>query len=147
MSSIPQSAMPQAKPGKPKRAAKDHGGSSGGKLQKLGYGLGAFSIALGAVELLAGRRVARSLGVEKASPVVRGFGLREIATGAALLAGPTSARNVWLRVAGDVLDAGALGGALRARRAKRGMIWGGLAFVGTALLADIAAGVAMQRSH
>jgi hypothetical protein len=115
-------------------------------LRKLGYGLGAFSIALGAVELLAGRRVARSIGVEKASPVVRGFGLREIATGVALLAGPTRARNVWLRVAGDVLDAGALGGAMRAKRAKRGMIWGGLAFVGTALLADVAAGVAMRRA-
>jgi hypothetical protein len=147
MSTIPTAAMPKAKPSRRKRAGSGDGGTSAEKLRKLGYGLGAFSIALGAVELLAGRRVARSLGVGKAAPVVRGFGLREIATGAALLAAPTRPRNAWLRVAGDVLDAGALGSALGARRAKRGMIWGGLAFVGTALLADIAAGVAMQRAR
>jgi hypothetical protein len=116
-----------------------------GSSRRLGYALGAFSIGLGAVELFAGRKVSKALGVEQASPLVRTFGLREIATGAAFLARPTASRNAWLRVAGDVLDAGALGGALRSRRAKRGPVLGALAFVGTALAADVAAGVLLKR--
>ena len=45
----------------------------------LSRGLGWFSIALGAAELLGGRRLAASLGMEHRTPLFRLFGLREIA--------------------------------------------------------------------
>ncbi|MBW8784179.1 MAG: hypothetical protein JF593_06015 [Novosphingobium sp.] len=114
------------------------------KNRHIGYGLAALSIGLGTVELLAGKRVARALGVPKSSKVVRGFGVREIATGGALLASPASSAGAWARVAGDVLDLAALGAAARKPRARTGAIVGGLVFVGAALLADVAAGVAMS---
>lgn len=116
-------------------------------LEKVGYGLAALSIGLGVAELLAGKSVARRLGVPRQSWMVRAFGIRELASGAALIARPRASSNAWGRVAGDVIDLAALAAALRAPGARKQAVWGGMAFVGTALVADAIAGMAMRKEE
>ena len=87
--------------------------------RKLARGLGWFSIALGLVELLAARQLARAIGLQGSETLVRAYGLREIATGCGLLAAresQTSAGWMWGRVAGDALDAVTLTAAAMAPR-------------------------------
>jgi hypothetical protein len=106
--------------------------------KKLGLGLGAFSIALGAVEVGAPRRLARFLGLDEegtARKTIFAFGLREIMAGAMLLRGPAVSTNVWNRVIGDAMDAGALLLAFGPSRRKAAMT-GALAFVGGAAALD-----------
>lgn len=102
----------------------------------LGLALAGLSIGLGLAELFAAKGIARRLGVRGHEDVVRAYGYRELASGAALLAAPASAAPVWARVAGDVLDLGTLGAAFRAPGAKAGPILGAIAFVAGALLLD-----------
>ena len=66
--------------------------------------LGWFSIGLGLAELLAPRHVGRPIGMEDREVLLRGYGLREIATGVGILASENPAPWVWGRVAGDALD-------------------------------------------
>jgi hypothetical protein len=92
----------------------------------LGFGLGLFSIALGATELLASRRITKALSADGHEDVVKGFGAREIAAGVNLLQAPAHASNVWNRVLGDTMDLGALG--LAARNTPRNRaVWGATA--------------------
>jgi hypothetical protein len=75
------------------------------KGRELAQALGWFSIGLGATELLLGGKLTKALGMGKsADPIVRGFGLREIANGIYILARPDDAKGLWARVAGDVVD-------------------------------------------
>ena len=77
----------------------------------LARGLGWFSIALGLVELLAARQLARVIGLQGSETLVRAYGLREIVTGCGLLGAresQTAADWMWGRVAGDALDAATL---------------------------------------
>ena len=74
----------------------------------LSRGLGWFSVALGAAELLAGRRMAAWLGMEHRAPLFRLFGLREILVGLGILMRPNSPALLWARVGGDALDLAAL---------------------------------------
>ena len=76
--------------------------------KKLSLGLGVFSIALGAFELLAG---------------------------ANLLAAPAASANMWNRAAGDVMDIAAAGAAVR-NSPQNKATWGTLAFVVAALGLD-----------
>ena len=101
----------------------------------VSVGLGIFSIALGAAELLAPGRIARALGVEDYEGVVRGFGAREVAAGMTILAAPAAATPVWGRVAGDVLDLGALGAAA-VRSPRNPWVWGAIGFVVGATVLD-----------
>lgn len=102
----------------------------------LGTALGWFSIALGAVELLGARRIAKGLDAEGHETVVRGFGAREVAAGVALLADPSSAPRMWNRVAGDAMDLAALGALVPGNR-KPLALWGAIGFVVGAAVADI----------
>lgn len=104
--------------------------------KKLGFGLGIFSIALGAVELLATRRIAKALDAEGHEGLIRAFGAREIVAGAGLIAAPAHATNVWNRVAGDLMDLTALGAAARNAPRNRA-VWGAVAFVVGATALDI----------
>jgi hypothetical protein len=70
----------------------------------LARNLGWFSIGLGALELAAAHRVSKALGLRGSEPVIAFYGIREIATGVAILASPNPAPFVWGRVAGDALD-------------------------------------------
>ncbi len=79
--------------------------------------LGWFSIALGAIQIAAPRRLTRFLGLRGSESTIAFFGLREIATGVAILSTRNPAPFVWARVAGDGLDIAALlAGFLSSRR-------------------------------
>jgi hypothetical protein len=77
-------------------------------------GLGWFSLALGAVEVLMPRQVARAAGVDGMAHAVRAYGVREIVTGVGLLVARRKAPWMWARVAGDALDLATLGLGARA---------------------------------
>ena len=77
--------------------------------------LGWFSIGVGALELLAPAATARMIGIRptgKSTAVLRSMGVREIATGAGILANPTSKEWVGMRIGGDLLDLAMLGAAV-----------------------------------
>ncbi len=66
--------------------------------------LGLFSLALGAVEVIIPRTLARGLGLRGGPWLVRAFGLREIGAGLTILTQPDSIIGPSSRVGGDVLD-------------------------------------------
>ena len=103
---------------------------------QLSKGLGWFSLALGAAELLAPRKITQALDAEGNERLVKAFGAREIAAGLAILGAPAHAERVGSRVAGDALDLGAL--ALAARNSPRNpWVWGAIGFVVGATVADV----------
>lgn len=114
--------------------------------KRMGLGLGYFSIALGLAELAAPGRIARWLGVDNkiARNTVGIFGARELLAGGALLRGPAVSANVWNRVAGDLIDLGALGLAARTSN-RRGRVAAAAGFVGAALVADVLTARALDR--
>jgi hypothetical protein len=76
-------------------------------------GLGWFSLALGAIELLAGRRLARGAGRPGDGALLRSSGVREIVNGVALLNTREPGLWMWARVAGDATDLAALASGAR----------------------------------
>lgn len=105
-SRIPRGAWDGIEPDLPER-----GGGQG-----LARALGWFSIGLGATQLLAPRRLARLIGVNDDGSMVvlmRTLGMREVATGIAILSQPENPRWLAARVGGDVLDLALLGNAMR----------------------------------
>ena len=77
-------------------------------MYRFAQGLGIFSIVLGLIELISGRWLGRSLGLDGKEHIVRFYGGREILTGIAILASKDPTPWVWGRVAGDALDIGTL---------------------------------------
>ena len=86
---VPQTALPG-------RSLSSH--------DRLARGLGYFSLALGVAELIAPGLICRAIGLKSGEAVVRGYGVREVGTGLAILASHDAAPWVWGRVAGDVAD-------------------------------------------
>jgi hypothetical protein len=78
----------------------------------LAQGLGWFSIGLGIAELAAPGSLARFLGMEERTELIRVYGMREIATGLGILSQDDPAPWMWGRVGGDVLDLGTLASGL-----------------------------------
>jgi hypothetical protein len=70
----------------------------------LARGLGWFSIALGAAEVLAPRQLASTLGMEGYERLITAYGVREIVQGVGILASEDPTPWIWGRVAGDALD-------------------------------------------
>ena len=101
----------------------------------LGLKLGIFSLALGAAELLAAKRITAALDAEGHEGLVQAFGARELLAGAALLSAPAVATNMWNRAAGDVMDIVAAGAAVR-NSPRNLATWGALVFVAGALALD-----------
>jgi hypothetical protein len=113
--------------------------------KKLGFGLGVFSVVLGAAELFAGRRIAAALGAPEAGGLVRAFGGRELAAGAGLLANPAHGALVWGRVGGDAMDLTALG--LAARKSPRNaLVWGAIASVAAVTALDVVTALGLDRT-
>ena len=106
-----------------------HGGSSG-LAHELAYGLGWFSIGLGALEVAAPGALARALGMEGSETLIRGYGVREIANGLAILASDDPTPWIWTRVGGDALDIGTLATAYRDDNPQKDKV--GLALVAVA---------------
>jgi hypothetical protein len=75
-----------------------------GRTQAVACGLGVFSIALGAAEVLFPRAIARAADARVSPGFVRLCGVREIITGIGILVAWNRAPWVWTRVAGDALD-------------------------------------------
>jgi len=86
---------------------------------KVARGLGWFSIGLGLTEIVAGRTLGETLGMEDKTWLLRLFGLREIASGVAILSQDNPAPGVWSRVVGDALDLAALASAYNEDNPKR----------------------------
>ncbi len=104
----------------------------------LSRALGWFSIGLGLAELVGARDLARTMGMREARPLIRGFGLREIGTGLAILGAPAGPGGLWARVAGDLLDLAALGRAASDRwNPQRGNAWLGFLMVAGVTLVDV----------
>jgi hypothetical protein len=70
----------------------------------LARGLGWFSIGLGVAELMAGRTIARWMGMEDKTNLIRAYGVREITAGVGLLALGDPKPWIWSRIAGDAVD-------------------------------------------
>src|ERR1051325_6228429 len=86
---VPQTALP---------------GRSRSMHHETAKGLGYFSIALGIAELAMPRAIRRAAGIEATDTLVRGYGVREAATGVAILMTHDATPWIWGRVGGDALD-------------------------------------------
>ena len=85
--------------------------------------LGWFSVILGTAELFDTRGLERFLGVENQEGTLRFFGLRELAVGIGILRSPGPHPGwLWARVAGDALDLGALGAALKSGHSNKNTV-------------------------
>jgi uncharacterized membrane protein len=113
------------------------GGHMGIKEESLARALGWFSIGLGIAEIIAPRTVAKLVGTDNHKPLVRGYGLREIASGVGILTQPRAAPWVWSRVGGDMLDLASLAAALKSRRNERGKTMGAIAAVAGVTALDV----------
>jgi uncharacterized membrane protein len=112
---------------------------------QLSRGLGWFSIALGATEVLAPGAIARIAGVredDRAQSVIRTLGAREISHGVAILGDPSSAPRLWSRVVGDAIDLGFLASAMRAEGSDGNRVAMATAMVAGVTLLDV---IAAQR--
>lgn len=85
----------------------------------LARALGWFSIGLGAVELLAPRTLASAFGMGGRERLLQAYGVREVASGMAILAAQDPLPWVWGRVAGDALDLATLAPTLDESNSQR----------------------------
>lgn len=104
--------------------------------KRLALGVGWFSIGFGLAEVLAPGRITRLFNVDRGANLVRGLGVREIASGVGILMGSRIAPVLWGRVAGDALDMASLGAALREEEANKRMVVLGLGAVAGVMLLD-----------
>jgi hypothetical protein len=107
------------------------------KTDRVARGLGWFSLALGAAEIVAPGKLARALGLEGRERLLQAYGGREIGAGIwALSDTPTPA--IWSRVAGDLVDLATLGAGLReGDEEQRRNAWIALAAVAGITVVDI----------
>jgi hypothetical protein len=111
----------------------------------MAQGLGWFSIALGLMEVMAPRKLARTLGMEEHEKTIFGYGVREIATGVAILAAKDPTPWIWGRVGGDALDIATLAAGMHADNPKRQNVTYAMAAVLGATAADIYCAQALSR--
>jgi len=105
--------------------------------QTLANGLGWFSIGLGLAELLAPEKVGQAIGVKNHHSLLRTLGARELASGVAILAQEKPREALWSRVAGDAIDLGLLGSALRSEGADQQRVIGAIAAVAGVTALDV----------
>ena len=117
---------------------------SSGSGGPLATGLAFFSIGLGLYELLAPRHLTRSLGMRGQEQLVQAYGLREIATGVAILASRDPSPWLWGRVAGDALDLALL---LAAGTKRRRRVAGAAAAVAGVAVPDVGEAIRLDRDR
>lgn len=109
-------------------------------------GLGVFSLVLGAAEILAPVFLSRKLGLRGKQSIIRGYGVREVANGLALLVSKSPAPWLWTRVAGDAVDLATLSQSkIENKRQKRNLILAVAAVGGVALLDILSAKSASKK--
>ncbi|MDB4959551.1 MAG: hypothetical protein JWO36_7120 [Myxococcales bacterium] len=104
---------------------------------KMTRALGATGIGIGLTEMFAPHWLSRTLGVRDRPLLTRAMGAREIASGAAILAGREE-RGLWARVVGDAIDIGLLGFAFRRSR-RRKVVFAVLGVVAAITVLDVLA--------
>ncbi|HVX40687.1 MAG TPA: SRPBCC family protein [Gemmatimonadaceae bacterium] len=112
-SAITPRVRPRAESIRPYQRLADEDRGMGG--ESLANFLGLFSIGLGLAEALIPGSMAKLIGVSDNDDnrrLMRVFGVREIASGVAILTNQQPTKSVWARVAGDALDLACLGVAL-----------------------------------
>lgn len=100
------------------RGARGRGAHSG--YEALAKGLGIFSIGLGLAELLAPRSFCRAFGMEGQENLFRAYGVRELATGIAIMASHDPTPWMWGRVGGDAIDLATLAAGADPKGAREG---------------------------
>ncbi|HYB98662.1 MAG TPA: hypothetical protein VEC57_05950 [Candidatus Limnocylindrales bacterium] len=90
--------------------------------------LGLTGIGIGLTEIAAPVFVEKSLGIGHRHVLMRAMGLREIASGVAILTQDKPAAGMWSRVAGDALDL-ALLGAAAIKSNRKAFVFGAIAAV------------------
>jgi hypothetical protein len=114
---------------------------------ELAKGLGWFSIALGATELLATRQLTRAFGMQGQEGLVQAYGVREIASGLAILGANNPAPGVWSRVAGDGLDIATLVAGIGQDNPKRDNVMIALAAVAGVAALDVLCAQALSATQ
>lgn len=122
-----------------------HHGKGRSSYRALAQGLGWFSIGLGLVELLAPRRLGEPLGLKGQEKLIQAYGLREIATGVAILASKNPAPWIWGRVAGDALDIATLSSGLSYGDERRKNAGLAIASVMGVTALDVACAMGLQK--
>jgi len=110
----------------------------------LAEGLGWFSVALGAVEIVAPGILSAVTGVRR-SGVARSAGVRELATGIGILTQRNPAPWLWSRVVGDVMDLAVLATGMRPSNPGRGRAAFSFAAVAGVLAVDALAAAHFTR--
>ncbi|MGZ8900017.1 MAG: SRPBCC family protein [Limisphaerales bacterium] len=114
----------------------------------LTEGLGWFSVALGAAELLLPGGLARLVGVRgrKRRMLFRLLGIRELVSGVGILTRKKSTPWLWSRVAGDAMDLALLGTALKLPGTKQGRVAAAATAVAGVTVLDVMASRAHSRN-
>lgn len=108
--------------------------------ERLATGLGFAQLALAAFELARPGALAKSLGLEENHVFLKGFGAREMATGAGLFGwrrGRGKSLWIWARVAGDAMDAVTLAPALRRDNPRRKVAFAALGVLAAVTIIDV----------
>ncbi len=122
------------------------GPSSLRNADRLARGLGWFSLALGAVQLLAARRVTRALGMPGQEGLVRAYGVREIGSGILSLS-VDKRTGLNARLIGDGIDIATLVAADHRRNRKRDNVALALVMVLGMTALDVAARLGLGATH
>ncbi len=117
--------------------AAGYGRRPGQGTHALAQGLGWFSIGLGLAEVLAPGALARALGMRGSEKLIFGYGVREIATGLAILSSKDPTGWIWGRVAGDALDIATLATGMGEDNPQRGNVRLALAAVAGVTALDV----------
>jgi uncharacterized membrane protein len=118
------------------------------KKQMMARALGAFSVGLGTVQLVAPRRFAQAIGIQpnqRRERLVRFVGAREYAVVPGLMTRERPLAWTWARVAGDTMDIALLARAMRAHGVQRDRVTAAFGAVAGVTALDLAAAVLMAR--
>ncbi len=113
---------------------------------RLGRGLGWFSIGLGLTELLAAPRLTRALGARGDEHIVRAMGARELVHGMLCLS-IENGFGAWSRVAGDAVDLAGLAALYRDDNPKKGNVGVAIAAIVGCTIVDFLAGTRIRALH
>jgi uncharacterized membrane protein len=118
-------------------------------VQRIARALGWFSLGLGAIQLIAPRRLLALVGIPATNAarvaITRLIGVREVGVAPWLLVRTRPARWLWARVAGDAMDLALMARAVRAADTHRPAVIAATAAVAAVSAVDVAAAVMAQR--
>jgi uncharacterized membrane protein len=108
--------------------------------ERIARAMGAFSLGLGAVQIVAPGRLAKMIGIQDddgTRAMMRAVGAREIASGVGLLTRPHPAGWMSARVAGDAMDLTLLGVAMGTNARSPGRVAAAMAAVAGVTVPDL----------